>query len=117
MSKERSRSIKSAQLKMRELNFTIDGTSGTPAASGFDRFGIKSVTDLGLGNYTIIFASPFERACMLGGWSALTSDIALEVTAVAYDRITVQCTLASTGVAADADIALCVKGSDARFDQ
>jgi len=117
MSKERSRSIKSAQLKMRELNFAISGTAGTPVASGFDRFGIKQVIDLGVGNYTVIFKAPFERACLLGGWSSSTADVALQVTALAYDRITVQCTLASTAAAVDADISLCVKGSDARFDQ
>ena len=116
MSKERIRSIKTAQSKMRELNFVIDGTAGTPAASGFDRFQIKEVIDLGAGNYTVIFKSPFERACQLGGWSTSTADVTMQVTAVAYDRITVQCTTASSGAAVDADITLCVKGSDARFD-
>lgn len=115
MSKERRRSIGTAQLKMRELNFSIDGTAGTPAASGFDQFGISSVVDLGAGNYTIIFANPFERACQLGGWASLTANIMLQVTAVAYDRITVQCT-DETGAAADADLHMCVKGSDARYD-
>ena len=100
---------------MRELNFIIDGTAGTPAASGFDRFQISSVVDLGAGNYTIIFSSPYERACQLGGHGMLTADSALQVTAVAYDRITVQCT-DLVGAALDCDFSLCVKGSDARFD-
>lgn len=100
---------------MRELNFIIDGTSATPAASGFDRFQIKQVIDLGAGNYTIIFKSPFERACQLGGVGMITPQRVLAVTAVAYDRITVAITDLA-GAAADADFALCVKGSDARFD-
>lgn len=116
MSKERARSIKSAQLKMRELNFSISGTAGTPAASGFDQFGILSVTDLGTGNYTIIFKSPFERACMLGGFSIETASAGLQVTATAYDRITVQCFDTTDGSALDADFSLCVKGSDSRYD-
>lgn len=114
--KERSRSIKTAQLKMRELNFIIDGTAGTPAATGFDRFQISSVVDLGVGNYTIIFKSPFNRACQAGGITSLTADVAVQVTAVAYDRITVQCTAASTAAAKDADLHFCVKGTDSRYD-
>lgn len=116
MSKERARSIKTAQLKMRELNFIIDGTAGTPSASGFDQYGIDSVVDLGAGNYTIIFKNAFERACQAGGITSLTADVAVQVTAVAYDRITIQCTAASTGLAKDADLHFCVKGSDARYD-
>ena len=115
MSKERIRSIKTAQSKMRELNFIINGTAVTPSASGFDRFQIKQVIDLGAGAYTIIFAHPFERACQLGGVGMITAQRSLSVTAVAYDRITVAVTDLA-GVAADADFALCVKGSDARFD-
>jgi len=114
MSLEAKRSIKSAQLKMRELNFSISGTLVTPVASDFDRLQINSVIDLGVGNYTIIFKRPFNRSCMLGGHGMKTADAALQVVAVAKDRITVQCTVA--GVAADCDFSLCVKGSDARYD-
>jgi hypothetical protein len=116
MGKERKRSIKTAQLKMRELNFSIDGTAATPSASGFDQYGISSVIDLGAGNYTIIFRDPFERACQLGGIGMLTAGIIMQVTAVAYDRITVLCTAAATGAATDADFHMCVKGSDSRYD-
>jgi len=115
MSLEAKRSIKSAQLKMRELNFIIDGTAVTPSASGFDRFQINSVLDLGAGSYTIIFKRPFARACQLGGHGMLTASSALQVIAVAFDRITVQCTDLA-GIALDADFSLCVKGSDARYD-
>jgi len=101
---------------MRELNFIIDGTAGTPVASGFDRFQIKQVIDSTNGLYTIIFNSPFERACQLGGHGVLTADRALQVVAVAYDRITVQCTDLA-GADTDSDFSLCVKGSDARHDQ
>lgn len=115
MSKEKRRSIGTAQLKMRELNFLIDGTQATPVATGFDRFQISSVIDLGAGNYTIVFASPFERACQLAGIVSLTAGVTAHVTATAYDRVTVQC-LDTAGAALDADLSLCVKGTDSRFD-
>lgn len=115
MSKERRRSIGTAQLTLRELNFIIDGTAGTPVATGFDEKQISSVVDLGAGNYTIIFLKPFERACQLGGIVPLTAGIIAQITAVAYDRVTIQCTN-DAGVATDADLHICVKGSDARFN-
>jgi len=115
MSLEAKRSIKTAQIKMRELNFVIDGVSVTPVVSGFDRFQIKQIIDLGVGHYTIIFKRPFSRSCQLGGHGMLTASTALSVVAVAYDRITVQCTDLAA-IATDAIFSLCVKGSDARYD-
>ena len=115
MSLEAKRSIKSAQLKMRELNFSVSGTAVTPVASDFDEFQIKPILDLGAGSYTIIFKRPFARPCMLAGHSMKTANSALQVVAVAKDRITVQ-TTDLAGVALDADFSLCVKGSDARYN-
>lgn len=117
MSKERSRSIKTAQLKLRELNIKLNGTLATPTVTGFDQYQVSSVVDLGVGNYTVIFSNPFERACQLGGVASLTADIDVQVTAVAFDRITVKCMDAATGLAAtEADLFLCIKGSDSRYD-
>ena len=112
MSKDRRRSIKTAQVNMRSLNFELD--QATDTISGFDRFQIASVTDLGAGQHTIIFSRPFERDCMLAGFSSKDADVTVQVLAVAFDRITIQSFVA--GVAADADIALQVLGSDHRFD-
>ena len=117
MSKDRRRSIGTAQIKMRELNFALNGVPATPVVSGFDQHGISSVVDLGAGNYTIIFKNPFERACQLGGIGMLTAGIIMQVTAVAYDRITVLCTDAATGLTAtDCAFHMCVKGTDSRYD-
>ena len=90
MSKERKRSIESAQAKMRMLIFSITATGTTPVASSFDRFQIKSVTDLGVGNFTIIFNLPFERDCLPLSAMTLTTAGVVTITAVAYDRVTVQ---------------------------
>lgn len=112
---QRRRGLKSAQILQRILHFIVTGTAVTPAALGFDRYGISSVVDLGAGNYTIIFKYPFERACQLAGFGSLTANRLLQVTAVAFDRITVQCT-DDAGAPADADLHLSVVGSDARYD-
>lgn len=108
-----NRSIKSPQLKMRMLNFTIDASSGTPVAGGFDEFGIASIIDLGVGNHTIIFDKPFERDCMVSGHSFMTANATLEVVAAAYDRVTVQTNVSD--VAADTVFALQIIGTDARL--
>lgn len=117
MSKERKRSIKTAQLKMRMLNLILNGTPGTPVAIGFDRFGVSSVTDNGVGDYTVIFKNPFERACQCAGLAIITADCIGIVTAVASDRITVKTFDATDGTTAkEADMYLNVIGSDARYD-
>lgn len=116
MSKERFRSIKTAQLKMRELNILLEGSSGTPAISGFDQYQV-SVTDLGVGNYKVSFNNPFERNCALGGFGLVTAGVAsVVVTAVAEDSITIQCDSDLIGTPVDCDLYLCIKGSDARYD-
>jgi len=114
--KQRKRGISTAQIKMRLLNFGFDGTLANPLATGFDRFNIKSITKLAAGQYTIIFKSPFERACELMGFSFKTAGIQeCEVVALAYDRITVTFKN-SAGADTDAVAFLSVIGSDARYD-
>lgn len=116
MSKERARSIKTAQLKMREINILLAGATGTPVISGFDQYQC-TVTDLGVGNYKVNFNSPFERACALGGFALVTTGVAaVNVIAVAADSITIQCDSDLIGTPIEADVYLCIKGSDARYD-
>ena len=116
MSLERKRSFKSAQAKMRLLTFSVTATATTPVASSFDRFQIKSITDIGPGNYTIIFEKPFERDCLPVGAMTLTTAGVVTITAVAYDRVTVQVDSDFIGTAADIDFSMMVAGSDNRFD-
>jgi hypothetical protein len=109
------RSIKSSQPKVREFTFKLDGVIATPAASELDASQVKSVTDLGAGNYTVIFSNPLQSATMkwlVKGIVAVTANIIVEVTATADDRITVQARIASTGVATDAVMYITVVGTD-----
>ena len=110
------RSIKTSQLHMREILFNYTGASGD-VLSGPDRL-LITATDLGAGNYLFVLdgkaKTTWAKDVILKGFSTLTADCALQVTAVADDRITVQCTVA--GVAADADITLCLGMHDWKLE-
>lgn len=93
----------------------INGSSGTPVIAGFDQFQVSSVTDLGVGNYTVTLNNAFERSLQVVGIAPITAQTAVEVTAVTSSSFTVQCRDLA-GVAKDADISLIVAGSDARYD-
>lgn len=109
------RAITSAQLKLRQMVFKIENTATTPTSAGFDRFQIDSIVDLGAGNFTIILANPFVREVLpIGGM--VFGQGAIEVIAVAYDRVTVQISDLA-GTPADLDFSLSIMGSDGRFDQ
>ena len=116
MSKERARSLKSAQLGMREMNIKVVGASGTPSISGMDEFQISSVVDNGVGDYTIIFKKPFhlDREPAMKGYGAITAQTHVEVSAIAYDRITVS-VMDLAGAAKDADFYLCIIGTESRY--
>lgn len=106
------KTVTSAQLRMRMLNFTFDGT--TDEVGGFDKYQISEVVDNATGNYTVIFANPFERDCLPVGIASLTEDATFHVEAVDYDRVTIQCKVSGTD--ADAAFSMIVMGSDGRFD-
>ena len=108
------RAIHTAQISMRSLAFILDGVPAAPVVSGLDQYGVSDVLDLGAGNYTIIFAKPFERDCQPSGHCMFTADGTLEIVSVAYDRVTVQTKV--SGAAADTKFSLFILGSDARFD-
>ena len=119
MSIANARSIKTAQLKMRELQIIVDGTAGTPSASGHDKLQISQVVDNGVGDYTIILKRPFNavnKSKAMAFVQSITADRVAAVVAVAHDRVTVNVTDLS-GVAADADLMILIKGSDARIAQ
>ena len=116
--KGHARSIKTAQVNMREIQVEVDGTSVTPVASGFDKLQIKQVVDNGAGSYTIILKKPFQDGNANKAKAfvqCLTASRVATVSAVAYDRVTVLCTDLA-GAAADSDISILIKGCDHRFN-
>jgi hypothetical protein len=110
------RSIKSGQLAMREL--VIDLNQATDAVSGPDQLMIESVTDLGAGQHLITLKDKakamYGKPLFLKGFSSRTADVAVQVLASDDSSITVQSHVA--GVAADADITLCIGVHDWKFE-
>ena len=110
------RSIKSAQINMREIHMSFGGDAGGDAIGGPDEFLVESVTDGGAGLYTIILkgkAASDEQDIVLKGFSSSTADCNVQVIAATGTQIQVQCHVA--GVAADADISLTLGLHDQRF--
>lgn len=101
---------------MRQLALSLVDTGTTPAASGPDQFLVASVTDLGAGNYTIILNRPTANGKDLHvlGWSA-PADTNVAVTAVAFDRVTVQVSTLA-GAPKDEDFSLSLLAHDARYE-
>ena len=111
------RSIKSSQIKLRQLSVIVSNVPATPTVGGFDEFQIDSLVDNGVGDITVIFKKPFERDCQCSGLVIITPDVIGIVTAVAYDRITVKTFDATDGTTAkDAAFYLNILGSDHRFN-
>jgi len=109
-----NRGIKMEQIKMRILEVEIDGTAGTPAATGFSKTDIASVVDNGTGDYTIILKRPFDirntnkaKAFV----QMITPARVSAITAVLHDRITLAVTDLA-GAPADADFSVLIMGQD-----
>ena len=118
MSIASKRSVKSAQVRMREIVVMVDGTAGTPAATGFDASQIDSVVDNATGDYTIILKKPFNKdnsnlpVCQV---TSMTDGVMVKFDSSAYDRVTVKA-FDDAGLAVDADLLLVIKGCDHRFN-
>lgn len=103
------RSVKQGQIDIRVMDIQVNGTLATPTVTGIDKSNIASITDIGAGNYTVIFKRSYAKAPQVMCQS-LTADIDIQVTAVDVDRFTVQCNSAT--VATDADFYAHIIGSD-----
>jgi hypothetical protein len=97
------RALKSRQVGQTQMNISVDGTAGTPAASGPDAFFIESITDGGAGLYTITFKEAAKIAPFVSGLVSLTDLANGRVTAVTVSSITVQFDNSTSGAAMDAD--------------
>lgn len=109
------RSVGTAQLKLREMIVTINGTRGN-TITGFDRYLVDSVNNIGPGEYTIIFKGKAiaRRPLVLKGFSSENADCTVQVIASDVDRMTIQCRIAT--VLTNADVTLCIAASDWHID-
>lgn len=85
------------------LNISVNGTAGTPVASGPDAFFIDSITDGGAGLYTITIKEASKINLFVNGLVSLTDQAIGRVTAVTKSTIVVQFDDPATGNAKDAD--------------
>jgi hypothetical protein len=96
--------LKTRQFDITHLYIAINGLLTTPIAGGLDAKFISTVEDLGVGNYRITFKDIARRSLQLVGQIVHASGVLLRVTAVTTSSITVQCTLANSGVVATLDV-------------
>ncbi len=97
------RSLKCRQVGLVQMQISVNGTAGTPAASGPDAAFIDSITDNGAGSYTITFKEAAKIAPFVTGLVPLTDKANGRVTATTVSSITVQFDDSTSGAALDAD--------------
>jgi hypothetical protein len=90
------------QIEFYEIFIAVNGTAGTPAATGIDAKAVASVQDLGAGNYKITLKDKSPQNVLVGGIVLATAARTGRVTAVDQESVTLQFNNLS-GVAADAD--------------
>ena len=98
------RSLKCRQVGQTQMNISVDGTAGTPSASGPDAAFIESITDNGVGSWTINFKEAAKIAPFVTGIVSLTADTTFIVAAVTVSSITVTArSVVAAPAAIDAD--------------
>ncbi len=98
---------KCRQIDLFEAYFSVNGTAGTPAASGLDALAILSVEDLGTGNYKLNFKDKAQRALIVKAIVPATASRVWAVTASDASSVTLQFKNLS-GVNSDADFNISV---------
>lgn len=93
------------QPELVDVYLTVAGASGTPVAGGIDVAFIRSITDLGVGNYRINFHDVAQRNIIPVAALSSTDGLYVQVTAVDKKSITV---LVKTfaGVVTDGDLSI-----------
>lgn len=95
------------------LNISVNGTAGTPVASGPDAFFVQSVTDLGTGNYTITLKEASRINLYVGAIVLATADSTIIPTAVTTSAVTVQArSVAASPAAKDVDFSIQIVFAD-----
>jgi hypothetical protein len=97
------RGLKCRQVGQIQINLSVNGTAGTPVASGPDASFVSSITDGGTGLYTINLKEPGKLAPFVSGLIPLTDLANGRVTASTVSSVTVQFDSTTGGAALDAD--------------
>lgn len=118
MSKEIKRSVKTAQLKMREINITLDGIPTDPFVSGFDKNSIQKVIKAATGQYEITLKRPFNLENQNGPLAfvqPITAGIITNVVATDSKTIVIDCADLA-GTLTDCQLMIKITGCDHRFN-
>ena len=83
------RSLKCRQIGQTQMQISVNGTAGTPVASGPDAAFISSITDNGVGSYTITFKEAAKIAPFVTGIVPITSGAMMAVSASTVSSITI----------------------------
>lgn len=103
------RQVNAIQRAMRLMAFKVDGT-GTAALGGPDEHQ-ATLTDNGVGDYTITYAEPFSQIPIVSA-TPITTGIMCRVKASTILAVTIECLDLDTPAATDCDFDLVVIGQD-----
>jgi len=116
MSKTRQRSIKTEQIKMREMNISLVGTDADPISPlGFDRFGISGIQKTATGVYVISFRDAFERAPVAYVQTTTPATMAV-VDGVTASTVTINTFAMDGTTSTDAVLFVKITGSEFSYD-
>lgn len=105
------RPVESAQRKIRQMYFYLDGT-GTASLTGPSQLE-ATLTDNGTGDYTITFDKAFKQAPMVV-FGMITTNVYARVHATAVGSVQIKTLQVADGsTATDADFHLVITGVDA----
>lgn len=105
-----SRSVQSRQRVVHMIASRVDGTGAASLLSGSQEL---TLTDNGVGDYTLTFAKPYSQVPVVM-CSTLTANSVLQVSAVSVSACTIKAWQAADGVTAvDVDFHVLIVGSDA----
>lgn len=107
------RPAKVRQIGQVELNISVNGTAGTPVASGPDAAFVSSITDNGTGDYTITLKEPAKMNLHVAALVLATADSTAIVFAVSTSTIQVKAkSVGTTPAAKDVDFSIQIKFAD-----
>ena len=108
-----ARSIKTAQIKMREMNVLVNGSDA--AISGPDKSQILSSSKGGTGVYVINLKYPFEQVAFVKSLVLIGVSGIIRVSATTAGVVTINTFAVDGTTAADKSFGICILGSDFRF--
>lgn len=104
------REIKSTQRLVRALAFRVDGTGTASILEGSND---ATLTDNGVGDYTLTFDTPFKRVPVVTGAALIADNGFIQVASVSVSAINVKLFDVDGTTALDGDFHLALLGFDA----